>query len=89
LCPVYISIDLDVLDCAVAPAVGVPVPGGLYSGELFDILSVLSNLNVVGCDLVEYVPSYDRTEQTGILAAYLLQALLICMASNKCCKEFQ
>lgn len=79
--PTYISIDLDVLDCGIAPAVGVPVPGGLSSSELFNILYELSKLNIVGCDIVEYVPPYDRSEQTGVLAAYILQALLACITN--------
>jgi len=80
--PTYITIDLDVLDSSVAPAVSTPVPGGFNTRELYRILKIISNYNVVGGDIVEYVPSYDINESTGIIAAYLLQSIIISIAKN-------
>ncbi|KAF5132857.1 Guanidinobutyrase [Metarhizium anisopliae] len=51
--PVYVSIDIDVLDPAFAPGTGASETGGWTSGELMNVMTVLSDLNVVGVDIVE------------------------------------
>ena len=55
---VYITIDLDVFDTGIMPAVGTPEPGGLSWFEAIDILRevVLSNCNIVGFDIMELAP---------------------------------
>ncbi|MBI5343242.1 MAG: agmatinase [Deltaproteobacteria bacterium] len=55
---VYITIDLDVFDTGIMPAVGTPEPGGLSWFEAVDILRdvVLSNCNIVGFDIMELAP---------------------------------
>jgi agmatinase len=57
--PVYLSIDIDVLDVAFAPATGTPEAGGWSTRELIRILRGIEGLNVVGADLVEVAPAYD------------------------------
>ncbi|THW14124.1 Arginase/deacetylase [Aureobasidium pullulans] len=57
--PVYLSIDIDVLDPAFAPGTGAPESGGWTSRELHRILAGLRGLNVVGADIVEVAPAYD------------------------------
>jgi agmatinase len=74
--PVYISIDIDVLDPAFAPGTGTPEPGGLSSRELLMILRATASLNVVGADIVEVSPSYDHAQLTGIAAAHVGYELL-------------
>ena len=74
--PVYVSIDIDVLDPAFAPGTGTPEAGGLSSRELLEVLRGLDGLNVVGCDLVEVSPAYDHAELTGIAAAHVLYEML-------------
>lgn len=57
---VYLSIDMDVLDPAYAPAVQNPEPEGLEPYVLLDILNGVCDRRVIGFDLVEVAPSYDR-----------------------------
>ena len=74
--PVYVSIDIDVLDPAHAPGTGTPEPGGLTSRELQQILRGLTGLNLVGADVVEVAPAYDHAELTTIAAANVVYDLL-------------
>ncbi|WP_407454684.1 agmatinase [Methanobrevibacter sp.] len=73
--PIYISIDMDVVDPAFAPNVGNPTPGGLYVSELETIIETLSRKNVVGFDVVE--TASDRLgEITAVVAAKLIYDFL-------------
>lgn len=74
--PVYVSIDIDVLDPAHAPGTGTPEPGGLTSRELQGILRGFTGLNLVGADVVEVAPAYDHAELTTIAAANVVYELL-------------
>jgi agmatinase len=74
--PVYISIDIDVLDPAHAPGTGTPEAGGLTSRELLGVLRGLGGLHIVGADIVEVAPAYDHAELTGIAAAHVAYDLL-------------
>jgi agmatinase len=74
--PVYITLDIDVIDPAFAPGTGTPQVGGLSSAQILDVLRSLKDLNLVGCDLVEVSPPYDNGEITSLLAANLLFELL-------------
>ncbi|KAA2262644.1 agmatinase [Solihabitans fulvus] len=74
--PVYVSIDIDVLDPGFAPGTGTPEAGGLSSRELLEVLRGLAGLNVVGADVVEVAPAYDHAEITGIAAAHVIYELL-------------
>ncbi|MEU8241842.1 agmatinase [Actinoplanes missouriensis] len=78
--PVYVSIDIDVLDPAFAPGTGTPEAGGLTSRELLAILRSFAHLNMVGADIVEVAPAYDHAEITGIAAAHVGYELLSAMA---------
>ena len=78
--PVYVSIDIDVLDPAHAPGTGTPEPGGLTTRELQMILRGLTDLNLVGGDVVEVAPAYDHAELTTIAAANVVYELLGLMA---------
>ncbi|KAL4991917.1 arginase family-domain-containing protein [Aspergillus falconensis] len=66
---VYISVDIDVLDPAFAPATGTAEPGGFTTRELLSILDALRGLPVVGADVVEVAPIYDTAAETTTLAA--------------------
>ncbi len=79
--PVYVSVDIDVLDPAHAPGTGTPEAGGLTSRELLAILRGLVGAELVSADIVEVSPPYDHAELTGIAAAhvgYELLSLLAC-----------
>jgi agmatinase len=69
--PVYVSIDIDVLDPGFAPGTGTPEAGGLSSRELLAIVRGLDGANVVAGDVVEVSPPYDHAEITAIAAANL------------------
>ena len=81
--PVYVSIDIDVLDPAHAPGTGTPEAGGLTSRELLHTLRGLVGLDVVGADIVEVAPAYDHAELTGIAAAHVGYELLAVLARNR------
>ena len=74
--PVYITLDIDVVDPAFAPGTGTPQIGGLSSAQILDLVRSLKDLNIVGCDLVEVSPPYDNGEISSLLAANLLFELL-------------
>ncbi|MCW2942412.1 MAG: gbh [Actinomycetia bacterium] len=78
--PVYVSVDIDVLDPAHAPGTGTPEAGGLTSRELLLMLRAFGGLNLVGADIVEVAPAYDHAQLTGIAAAHVGFELLSAMA---------
>ncbi len=74
--PVYVSIDIDVLDPAFAPGTGTPEIGGFSTRELAAILRGLARLPLVGLDVVEVAPPYDHAEITSLAAANLVYDVL-------------
>ncbi len=78
--PVYVSIDIDVLDPAFAPGTGTPEAGGLSSRELLRMVRALDATNLIGADIVEVSPAYDHAQITGIAAAHLAYELITVMA---------
>lgn len=81
--PVYVSIDVDVMDPSHAPGTGTPEAGGLTSRELIGILRGLAGANVVGADIVEVSPPYDHAEVTGIAASHAAYELLGVFAKRR------
>lgn len=81
--PVYVSIDIDVLDPAHAPGTGTPEAGGLTSRELLNTLRGLVGANIVGADIVEVAPAYDHAEITGVAAAHVAYELLSVLAKGR------
>lgn len=78
--PVYVSIDIDVLDPAHAPGTGTPEPGGLTTREVMLILRGMAGLPIVGVDVVEVAPAYDHAELTSLAAANLAYECLALLA---------
>jgi len=74
--PVYVTLDIDVVDPAYAPGTGTPQVGGLTSIQILELVRALSGLRIVGGDLVEVSPPYDTGEITSLLAANLLYEML-------------
>jgi agmatinase len=75
--PVYVTLDIDVLDPAFAPGTGTPEAGGLSSRELLAILRGLAGgADVVAADLVEVSPPYDPAGATAVAAANAAYDLL-------------
>lgn len=78
--PLYVSIDIDVLDPAHAPGTGTPEAGGLTSRELLAVIRSLASLNIVGADVVEVAPAYDHAQITAIAASHVVYELISAMA---------
>ncbi|OSP08031.1 agmatinase [Microbacterium sp. LEMMJ01] len=80
--PLYVSIDIDVLDPAHAPGTGTPEAGGLTSRELLRILRALGDRDIVGADVVEVSPAYDHAQMTGIAASHVVYELVTLLAAR-------
>ncbi|MFE4952385.1 agmatinase [Leifsonia sp. NPDC056665] len=81
--PLYISIDIDVLDPAHAPGTGTPEAGGITSRELLEILRGFNGLNLIGADVVEVAPAYDHADITGIAASHVAYDLISLIAAGE------
>lgn len=74
--PLYVSVDIDVLDPAHAPGTGTPEAGGMTSRELLEILRGLAGCRLVGADVVELAPAYDHAEITALAASHVTYDLV-------------
>ncbi|MEU8929127.1 agmatinase [Streptomyces sp. NPDC048409] len=74
--PLYVSVDIDVLDPAHAPGTGTPEAGGMTSRELLEILRGLAGLDLVGGDIVEVAPAYDHADITSFAASHVAYDLI-------------
>jgi len=70
--PVYLSIDIDVLDPSVAPGTGTPEYGGLLAHQLLQFIRGLKGLPIVAADVVEVAPAYDHAGITSMAAANII-----------------
>ena len=77
--PVYVSVDIDVLDPAHAPGTGTPEAGGLTSRELLTIIRALRGVRIVGADVVEVAPAYDHAQITAVAASHVAYEILSAM----------
>ena len=75
--PVYISLDLDVIDPSLLRGVGAPEPGGLSFQELISLLKKLRTLHVIGFDIVELTPDYDPGQVSSITASVILREMIL------------
>lgn len=81
--PVYITIDLDVLDPSVFPGTGTPEAGGITYNELLGALQSFRSLNnIVGCDMVELAPHYDHSGVSTAVAGKTLRELILLLHEN-------
>ncbi|KAJ9639080.1 hypothetical protein H2204_003988 [Knufia peltigerae] len=81
--PVYLSIDIDTLDPAFAPATGTPETGGWTTRELRTIIRGLEGINFVAADIVEVAPAYDtNAELTTMAAADVLYEVMTLMVKK-------
>ena len=81
--PLYLSIDIDVLDPAFAPGTGTPEIAGMTSREMVNVLRGLSGLNLISADVVEVSPAYDHAEVTSLSAATIIYELINLFAKRK------
>ena len=75
--PVYVSIDLDVLDPSIFPGTGTPEAGGITFKELLNAILSLKGLNIVGADVNELSPHYDVSGVSTAVACKVLRELLL------------
>jgi agmatinase len=82
--PVYLSIDIDTLDPAFAPATGTPETGGWSTRELRTIIRGLEGIKLVAADIVEVAPAYDtNAELTTMAAADILYEVMVCEVKSE------
>jgi agmatinase len=75
--PLYVTIDIDVLDPSEAPGTGAPEPCGLTTAELIEIVRLLGSCQVVGTDLVEVAQGLDPSGRTAITASWVLREAIL------------
>lgn len=75
--PVYLTVDIDVVDPAFAPGTGTPEPGGCSSRQILEAINAMKPLNIVGMDLVEISPPADHSNITTILGAKIVREALL------------
>lgn len=80
---VFVTFDIDFVDPAYAPGTGTPEVGGFTSREALQLIRGLKGLNLVGFDIVEVLPQYDREQITAILAANIVYEFISLIALRK------
>jgi agmatinase len=81
--PVYVTVDVDVLEPAFAPGTGTPCPGGLTPSQVFGLMRRLAGVNVVGGDVVEVLPDRDVGGITALFAGHVVFEMLALAAVAK------
>ena len=80
--PVYLTLDLDVLDPSVLPGTGTPEAGGVSFMQLLDAILSLAPLNIVACDINELAPIYDQSGASTATALKILRELLLVLLGS-------
>jgi agmatinase len=75
--PLYVTIDVDVLDPSEAPGTGAPEPCGITAAELVEIVRLLEPCRIVGTDLMEVAHAWDPSGRTGITASWILREAIL------------
>lgn len=75
--PLYVTIDIDVLDPSEAPGTGAPEPCGLRTAELIEIIRLLEPCRIVGMDLTEVAQGFDPSGRTAITASWILREAIL------------
>ena len=81
--PLYLSIDIDVLDPAHAPGTGTPEIAGMTTREIVNVLRGHSGINLISADVVDVAPAYDHAELTSLAAATIIYELTNLFANKK------
>lgn len=81
--PVYVTVDLDVLDPSLFPGTGTPEAGGIGFMELLNAIIKLAPLNIVAEDVVELSPHYDESGVSTAVACKVLRELMLCMVKSR------
>ena len=81
--PVYVTLDIDVLDPSIMPGTGTPEAGGISFVELMEGIKALSGLNIVGADIMELSPHYDQSGVSTSVACKTLRELLLVLSQEE------
>ncbi len=81
--PIYFTVDLDVLDPSVFPGTGTPEAGGVSFNELRIAMQAVSNMNVVGADMVELSPPCDLSGMSTTTALKLMREFMLSLSQEK------
>jgi agmatinase len=81
--PVYLTVDIDVLDPSAAPGTGCPEPGGVTYAELEWFLHGLEGLRVAAVDVVEVAPALDTSEITAAAAAKIVRDAVLLFGAGE------
>lgn len=81
--PVYLTIDMDVLDPSAFPGTGTPEHGGVSFNELMTFLTKLCGQNIIGADLVELSPHYDASGISTAAACKLLREVALVISKSE------
>jgi agmatinase len=75
--PLYITLDLDILDPSIFPGTGTPEPGGIDFNHLMKIIKMLQGCNIVSFDIVELSPYYDLSGVSTVVAYKILREMML------------
>ena len=75
--PIFVTVDLDVLDTSIMPGTGTPEAGGMSFNELMSWFKYLQNFNIIGADVVELAPDYDASGVSTAVASKVIRELLM------------
>lgn len=75
--PVYLTLDLDILDPSIFWGTGTPEAGGITFKELLDVILQLKPLNIVGCDVNELSPHYDQSGTSTAVACKIVREIIL------------
>ncbi|MCY6485211.1 agmatinase [Clostridium aestuarii] len=78
--PVYVTIDLDILDPSIFSGTGTPEPGGIFFNDMMEAIKTIKDLNIVGTDVVELSPHYDNSGVSNAVACKVLRELVLATA---------
>lgn len=80
--PVYLTVDLDVLDPSCLPGTGNPEPGGWSYRDLERLICAMDQVNLVGADVVELNPDLDQSGVSSITAAKIVRELVLVLSEG-------
>jgi len=81
--PIYLTLDLDVLDPSALPGTGTPEAGGWSFLDLLETLLSMKNLNIIGCDIMELAPNYDHSGISTATACKILRELILILTAKE------
>ncbi|MEI9948221.1 MAG: arginase family protein [Pseudomonadota bacterium] len=79
----YVTVDVGALDPAFAPGTAFPLPGGMNTWELQQILRALVGAEIIGFDVVEIAPTYDPAGITALAGVSILHEILAALADTR------